>query len=50
MIGNILRRNCLIYSVIEGKMNRGKDRRDEKKERRRKQLLDDLKKRVNTGN
>jgi hypothetical protein len=43
-IGNILRRNCVIYSVIEGNMHRGKNRSDEKTERRRKRLLDDLKK------
>ena len=43
-IGNILRRNCLLYSVIAGKMHTGKKRSDEKTERRRKQLLDDLKK------
>jgi hypothetical protein len=42
-IGNILRRNCLLHSVIEVKMHRGKDRSDEKTEGRRKQLLDDLK-------
>jgi hypothetical protein len=42
--GNILRWNCLLYCVIEGKMHRGKDRSDEKTGRRRKKLLDDLKK------
>jgi hypothetical protein len=43
-IGKILRRKCLLYSVIEGQMHRGKDRSDEKTERRLKQLLDDIKK------
>ena len=43
-IGNILRRNCLQYSVTEGYMRRVKDKCDEKTERRRKELLDDLKK------
>jgi hypothetical protein len=41
-IGNILRRNCLLYNVIEGKMHREKDTSNVKTERRRKQLLDDL--------
>jgi hypothetical protein len=41
-VGNILRRNCLINHVIEGKL----ERRIEvtgRRERRRRELLDDLK-------
>jgi len=49
-IGNILRRKCLLYSVIEGNMHREKDKSDKKKERRRKEKLDCLKKRVNAEN
>ena len=44
-IGHILRRNCLLKHVIEGKIE-GAGRRG----RRRKQLLDTLKKREDTGN
>jgi len=44
LIGKILRRNCFLYSVIEGNMHRGKDKSDEKTERRREEPLDDLKK------
>ena len=42
LIGHILRRNCLLKHVIEGKIER---RREVKRRRgiRRKQLLDDLK-------
>jgi hypothetical protein len=42
LIGHILRRNCLLKHVIEGKIER---RREVKRGRgiRRKQLLDDLK-------
>jgi hypothetical protein len=43
-IGHILRRNCLLSHIIEGKI-RGTRRRG----RRRKQLLDDLKEQENTG-
>jgi hypothetical protein len=41
-IGNILRRNCLLKQVIEGKIE-GRIEVTERRERRRKQLLDDLK-------
>ena len=40
-IGHILRRNCLLKQVIEGKIKR--DESDKKTRRRRKKLLDDLK-------
>jgi hypothetical protein len=42
-IGHILRRNCVLKQVIEGKIE-GKS----KGGRRRKQFLDDLRKRVDT--
>jgi hypothetical protein len=45
LIGHILRRNCLLKHVIEGKINVTKIRG-----RRRKQLLDDLKKKEDTRN
>jgi hypothetical protein len=41
-IGHILRRNCLLKHVIEGKVE-GKIEMTENRGRRRKQLLDDLK-------
>jgi hypothetical protein len=41
-IGNILRRNCLLKHVIEGKIQ-GRIRATGRRGRRRKQLLDDLK-------
>jgi hypothetical protein len=41
-IGHILRRNCLLKHVIEGKLE-GRIDVIEKRGRRRKQLLDDLK-------
>jgi len=44
-IGHILHRNCLLEHVIEGKIE-GMIRRG----RRCKQLLDDLRKREDTGN
>jgi hypothetical protein len=40
-IGHILRRNCLLKHVIEGKLE-GKIEMTERRGRRRKQLLDDL--------
>jgi len=40
-IGHILRTNCLLKHVTQGKIER--DRSDRKTHRRRKQLLDDLK-------
>ena len=43
-IGHILRRNCLLQRVIEGKDKRG-DISDRKTRRRRRKLLDDLKER-----
>jgi hypothetical protein len=43
-IGHILRRNCLLQRVIEGKIQ-GKIEVTERQERRRRQLLDDLKER-----
>jgi hypothetical protein len=48
-IGHILRRNCLLKHVVEGKLEGGigmKRRRG----RRRKQLLDTLRKREDAGN
>ena len=45
LIGHILRRNCLLKHILEGKVEvRGR------RGRRRKQLLDYLKKREGTGN
>ena len=41
-IGHILRRNCLIQQVIEGKI-KGKIEVTRRRGRRRKELLDDLK-------
>jgi hypothetical protein len=41
-IGHILRRNCLLKHVIEGKL-KGRIKMTGRRERRRKQLLDDLK-------
>jgi hypothetical protein len=41
-IGHILRRNCLLKHVIEGKVE-GRIEMSERRGRRRKQLLDDLK-------
>jgi len=41
-IGHILRRNCLLQQVIEGKIN-GQIEVTRRRERRRKKLLDDLK-------
>src|SRR5215469_14937334 len=43
-IGHILRRNCLLQRVIEGKINGGIEV-TERRGRRRKKLLDDLKER-----
>jgi hypothetical protein len=40
-IGHILRRNCLLKDVIEGKI-RGRIKVTRRRGRRRKQLLDDL--------
>jgi hypothetical protein len=44
-IGHILRRNCLLKHVIEGKLE-GRIEITGKRGRRRKQLLDDLKERT----
>jgi hypothetical protein len=41
-IGHILRRNCLLNNVIEGQLE-GRIEVNERRGRRRKQLLDDLK-------
>jgi hypothetical protein len=41
-IGHILRRNCLLKHVIEGKLE-GRIEMTDRRGRRRKQLLDDLK-------
>jgi len=41
-IGHILRRNCLLQEVIEGKI-KGETEVTRRRERRRKKLLDDLK-------
>ena len=41
-IGHILRRNCLLQQVIEGKI-KGEMEVTRRRERRRKKLLDDLK-------
>jgi hypothetical protein len=43
-IGHILHRNCLLKQVMEGKIKRAGTRG-----KRRKQLLDDLRKRGDTG-
>ena len=43
-IGHILRRNCLLQWVIEGKIKRGIEATG-RRERRRRKLLDDLKER-----
>jgi hypothetical protein len=42
LIGHILRRNCLLKHVIEGKIE-GRTEMTGRRERRRKQLLDDVK-------
>jgi hypothetical protein len=44
-IGHILRRNCLLKHVIEGKVE-GRIEMTERRGRRRKQLLDDLKEKI----
>jgi hypothetical protein len=44
-IGHILRRNCLLKRIIEGKLGGGTEV-TERQGRRRKQLLDDLRERV----
>jgi hypothetical protein len=44
LIGNILRKICLLKQVIEGKIQ-GKVEVKGRRERRRRQLLDDLRKR-----
>ena len=46
-IGHILRRNCLLQQVIEGKIKSGIEVTG-RRERRRKKLLDDLKEREDT--
>jgi len=43
-IGQILRRNCLLQRVVEGKIKGGKDV-TERRERRRRKLPDNLKER-----
>jgi hypothetical protein len=43
-IGNILQRNCLLQQVIEGKI-KGRTEVTERRGRRHRKLLDDLKKR-----
>jgi len=48
-IGHILCRNCLLEPVIEGKVE-GRMEVTKIRGRRRKQLLDDLRKREDTGN
>jgi hypothetical protein len=48
-IGHILCRNCLLKHVIEGKLE-GRIEMTGRRGRRRKQLLDDLKEREDTGN
>ena len=48
-IGHILRRNCLLQHVIEGKI-KGQLEVTRKRGRRRKKLLDDLKEREDTVN
>jgi hypothetical protein len=44
-IGDILRRNCLLKHVIEGKIE-GRTEVTGRRGRRRKQLMDDLKERI----
>jgi hypothetical protein len=48
-IGHNLRRNCLLKHVIEGKLE-GRIEMTGRRGRRRKQLLDDLRKREDTRN
>jgi hypothetical protein len=48
-IGHILRRNCLLKHVIEGKLE-GRTEMTGRRGRRCKQLLDDFRKREDTGN
>jgi hypothetical protein len=48
-IGHILRRNCLLKQVIEGKLERRIEMTG-RRGRRCKQLLDGLRKRKDTGN
>jgi hypothetical protein len=48
-IGHVLRRNCLLKHVIEGKLE-GRVEMIGRWGRRRKQLLDDLKEKGDTGN
>jgi hypothetical protein len=48
-IGHVLRRNCLLKHVIEGKIE-GSIEVTARRPRRRKQLLDELRKREATGN
>jgi hypothetical protein len=48
-IGHIFRRNCLLKHVIEGKLE-GRIEMTRTRGRRLKQLLDDLRKREDTGN
>jgi hypothetical protein len=47
-IGHILRRNCLLKHVIEGKLE-GRIEMSGRRGRRRKQLLDDVNEREDTG-
>jgi hypothetical protein len=44
-IGHILRKNCLLEQVIEGKDKGGGDRSDRKTRKKTRKLLDDLKER-----
>ena len=44
-IGHILRRNCVLQWVIEGKIKGGIEVTGRRRTRRRKKLLDDLKER-----
>jgi hypothetical protein len=48
-IGHILRRNCLLKHVFEGKLE-GRTEMTGRRGRRRKQLLDELKEKEDTGN
>jgi hypothetical protein len=48
-VGYILRRNCLLQHVIEGKIQ-GRIEVTGRRGRRRKNLLDDLKEKEDTGN